>query len=729
MATAEAGARARSGLQPDSLKLVSQLVILKHLHQVAARLERTHGDKSGGKTFFLRGIQGEVTRPVWNRDYFYLNGLVQQVRVYFEENCVQTVLNELFNLAVDIFSRYDNRRRMGVELLQLCMLSSTSQTSWEIPEKYQAHCFVIDMLVSCRHRFQKPNSAAFWSKQSESLLLSTLRQTTKLSRLVLSLCNDVILKAISVECRNLSELEVQLADDVTEEGLLAIAGRSAQQTDLGLQKQWDHALYLQKDFGASREWYIKDAMMFTPTCTAKRSLPPKQCDKLIKTYTTFFGCNKLRKFRLFGDLIFPPMAARAKFNKYVNGPQLETGFYAFLVHLRLLQQFNVGFAPLVVARLATLLPPEQLATTRLGLTELVLGWEEQLEIHELQAIAKLCPEVRELKGVSIGILNDKYRSDRFLVDETVCDFMKKFGKLRKLSGNIKLTCLNSFLAHAGQNLNYLNCSSLVLSTTDLLVLRRYCVNLEKLEGRFSLDNTVDRTANEYHTDHNNEFSGTLHTQVNIDSPWIQWKEEISRWPWRNLKHMDLNGRTNLRVIQILVARADKLETLSITNWPNEMVSGGMAFDDSWIPGLIEANPMYNIKEFTIRMESDHFVEEGFLTKTSLNHLLQHAVSNCPKLERIVGEWTKIPDRELAQCEYDAASKGLDVKIRNAEPYRDFQNLEDNDRFYGMNEGYWRHNGGVSPHQLQQQDGEGESTVEEVQFRYPREWGYVYRPLN
>ena len=44
------------------------------------------------------------------------------------------------------------------------------------------------------------------------------------------------------------------------------------------------------------------------------------------------------------------------------------------------------------------------------------------------------------------------------------------------------------------------------------------------------------------------------------------------------------------------------------------------------------------------MELDHVVEEGFLTKTSLNILINHALVNCPKLERIVGEWTKIPDR-------------------------------------------------------------------------------------
>ena len=47
------------------------------------------------------------------------------------------------------------------------------------------------------------------------------------------------------------------------------------------------------------------------------------------------------------------------------------------------------------------------------------------------------------------------------------------------------------------------------------------------------------------------------------------------------------------------------------------------------------------REFTLRMDSDHYVEEGFLTKTSLSHLLNHAVQNCPRLEKVVGEWTKV----------------------------------------------------------------------------------------
>ena len=44
-----------------------------------------------------------------------------------------------------------------------------------------------------------------------------------------------------------------------------------------------------------------------------------------------------------------------------------------------------------------------------------------------------------------------------------------------------------------------------------------------------------------------------------------------------------------------MANVDALESLAVTNWPNEMVAGGMAFDDSWVPAIIEANPMPNIR--------------------------------------------------------------------------------------------------------------------------------------
>ena len=83
--------------------------------------------------------------------------------------------------------------------------------------------------------------------------------------------------------------------------------------------------------------------------------------------------------------------------------------------------------------------------------------------------------------------------------------------------------------------------------------------------------------------------------VFIDSPWSAWKCDVAKYPWKSLKHLDLNGRLSCRVMQLLVAQADAIETLSITNWPNERVSGGMAFDDTWIPALFEANPLPNVR--------------------------------------------------------------------------------------------------------------------------------------
>ena len=109
---------------------------------------------------------------------------------------------------------------------------------------------------------------------------------------------------------------------------------------------------------------------------------------------------------------------------------------------------------------------------RIPLHQLSLGWEESLQVEELQALARLCPDVVELKGVSVGVLDDQYRGDRHLQDSVMCNFLKSFQRLVRLSSNLKLTCLNSFLVQSGSNLTSLTCSTLVLSTKDLLVLRK-----------------------------------------------------------------------------------------------------------------------------------------------------------------------------------------------------------------------------------------------------------------
>ena len=258
-----------------------------------------------------------------------------------------------------------------------------------MPEKYHSTYFVIDMLVSCRHRFQKPSASFFWSKQSEAIIMCTFRQTQNLSRLVLPLCNDMLLKAIAVYCRNLKEFEMTLALDATEEGLLALAGRSVLSKDQGHHKHWDNALYMHKDFGSSKEWYIKDSLLFTPASSHKRSLPPRQIDQLVQTYPTGFGCLKLSKFRLSGDFIFPPMAIRAKFNKYDSGPVVETGLYSLLMYLTSLTQFTCGFTPLVIARLCSVLPHSVMEQLRIPLHQVIYC------VNQSEISINLCQPIRD----------------------------------------------------------------------------------------------------------------------------------------------------------------------------------------------------------------------------------------------------------------------------------------------------------------------------------------------
>ena len=166
------------------------------------------------------------------------------------------------------------------------------------------------------------------------------------------------------------------------------------------------------------------------------------------------------------------MAARAKFNKDDSGPVIETGLYALLIYLKTLTKFTCGFTPLVIARLKSVLPSNTYQHLRIPLQQLSLGWEESLEVEELKAIAKLCPDLVELKGLSVGILDDQYRGERHLQDAVMCNFLKSFHKIIRLSSNLKLTCLNSFLCISGSLLTQLTCSTLVLSTKDLLVMRK-----------------------------------------------------------------------------------------------------------------------------------------------------------------------------------------------------------------------------------------------------------------
>ena len=73
---------------------------------------------------------------------------------------------------------------MGVEVIVLTMLAHPAIKRWEIPEKYHNTSFVIEMLVSCRHRFQKPSAAFFWGWLSTKVLIQIKSKTNVVILLV-----------------------------------------------------------------------------------------------------------------------------------------------------------------------------------------------------------------------------------------------------------------------------------------------------------------------------------------------------------------------------------------------------------------------------------------------------------------------------------------------------------------------------------------------------------------
>ena len=75
---------------------------------------------------------------------------MNEVRAWLSDSCVQTALDSLAQTALCIYNRFENRRRMGVEVIVLSMLVTDRSTWFEIPDKYHSPMFVLEMMVSCR---------------------------------------------------------------------------------------------------------------------------------------------------------------------------------------------------------------------------------------------------------------------------------------------------------------------------------------------------------------------------------------------------------------------------------------------------------------------------------------------------------------------------------------------------------------------------------------------------
>eukprot|EP00095_Tigriopus_kingsejongensis_P005085 maker-scaffold159_size295958-snap-gene-1.28 protein:Tk05085 transcript:maker-scaffold159_size295958-snap-gene-1.28-mRNA-1 annotation:"conserved hypothetical protein" len=693
--------------QPDSLKLSASLQTLRWFHQMASKIDKNYGDKSSNYTFFLVGVQGELSKPSNSRDYSYFLAKLQEIRQFLSQSLGRSALDDLTRTALDIYNRFDNRRRMGVELMVLAMMITKHSTWFEIPDKYHSHTFVLEMLASMRHRFQKPDVCYFWSCQSQRLLSSAFQQTRHLAKLKLAIVNDDLLKSIAIHCRALQELEVQFALDVSEEGLFALAGKSIKMKDQGNPRKWKHARSLVSDFGTANEWFIKDSLIFTLPSNHTLNKPAEMED-IPEFHDTGFGCTELVKLRINGHFIFPPLARRyqeCQMNIELKGPILEFGFYVILLSLTKLKTLTMACLPMVIARLGKISGHKAMESMQLSLQSLKLDRDLLLK-DEFNILASLCRNISEISNVSpdcarnIGDFTPLGPSvyDRHYSPE-VCSFLKKLEGLRVFRGRMTLPCFNSFLKLHGANLSKIQLTTSITNVGDLVLFRKYVPNLHVFEGRVSVTSSGGpvQTSGRAPQTHFNPMRN--HLGSHKDDETAAWEnlvlpgnftdemvELLEKYPLRKLVKLDVEGRLNIGTMQLLVGNAEFLEELFITNSPLNKET--KALSDEWLEALVHVNPLKSIKKITLRMDNDQTVECGSFSDRGLTKFLNHCLRCSPKLTELTGEFTRIPDTLLWAKTEHFVRKGLRrLDIRNAVPYRRFENIHDIDRFYGVNEGY------------------------------------------
>jgi len=303
--------------QPDSLKLTCQLAALKTLHGVLAAVEEKYGDKSSERVLFIKGVQGRVAKPWAHRDYTYYLAKIEEVREHLRRSCAPSVLAELAKCALDVYNRFDNRRRMGDEIALLCVLCNRASPVLALPDKYESATFVLEMLVSYRHRFQKPEKNYFWSRQSEALIGSTVASARHLTSLKLAVASDALLRCVAANARSLTELEVQLSLDATDEGLMALADK----TSVSCADYRSNPAWLSASRGElGHEWFVKDSLLFTtpsPTATTLATIRTEKRNEISLAAAdrsqwrdTGLGCKNLVKLRINGDFVYPPAKQR-----------------------------------------------------------------------------------------------------------------------------------------------------------------------------------------------------------------------------------------------------------------------------------------------------------------------------------------------------------------------------------------------------------------------------------
>lgn len=346
----------------------------------------------------------------------------------------------------------------------------------------------------------------------------------------------------------------------------------------------------------------------------------------------------------------------------------------------------------------SLLPPD----SRVPLKRLAFD-RDLLSRNEFTVIGRVCSEVTHLTKVTPesscdldeeGFQGAFDQRDRHF-SENVCHFLEhaeNMTQIQSFQGRLTFCCVNNFFSIRGSNITALKLTTEITDLGDILTLRRFVPKLEILEGNFSVrpDNHFNAMSSRYqehilrHRMYNPKFDpGYLGTGSSFS-------EEINTilrsTPMVNLKTVDIEGKLTMTALQLFVGGVEFLEDLHVTNSP--VNTDTKAWSDEWLEALVHVNKMTSIKNITLRMVKDQVVESGSFSDRGLIKFLDHCLDHCQKITRLVGEFTKIPDKSLRDKTEVYARKGLRrLKIRNAVPYRKFENIYDAERYYGMNEGY------------------------------------------
>ena len=173
----------------------------------------------------------------------------------------------------------------------------------------------------------------------------------------------------------------------------------------------------------------------------------------------------------------------------------------------------------------------------------------------------------------------------------------------------------------------------------------------------------------------------------LSSPFSQGLLDLlTKFPLSKLTKLDLEGRISLSAFQIMAGNAPELQELYLTNSP--VTADTKTLSDEWLEALVAVNPLRSIRRMTLRLDNDQTVESGSFSERGLVKFLTHCQHHSPRLSELVGEFTRIPDKILEEKTAAFVKAGLRrLSVRNAVPYRRFENTYETERHYNMNPGF------------------------------------------